>query len=205
MASLKQLVRAFLDQLTFDGLTVLDNFAPQLGVFLAVVVPCLLALLLYRRRLVRLGKAERLFPRMLVLNAALVCVVLGVLLITLSPRPEAFASRTDLIPFHPLWSALTGEVDATLVAATFGANVVLFIPLGILLPLRWPALDSGVLVTLVSGLLAGVIESLQYVMDLGRVTQVDDVIFNAMGGLIGWIFLRTASMVFRWFRPVRHA
>ena len=108
-------------------------------------------------------------------------------------------------PFHPLWSALTGEIDATLVAATFGANVVLFIPLGILLPLRWPALDSGVLVTLVSGLLAGVIESLQYVMDLGRVTQVDDVIFNAMGGLIGWIFLRTASMVFRWFRPVRHA
>jgi len=205
VASLKQLVRAFLDQLTFDGLAVLDNFAPQLGVFLAVVVPCLLALLLYRRRLVRLGKAERLFPRMLVLNAALVCVVLGVLLITLSPRPEAFASRTDLIPFHPLWSALTGEVDATLVAATFGANVVLFIPLGILLPLRWPALDSGVLVTLVSGLLAGVIESLQYVMDLGRVTQVDDVIFNAMGGLIGWIFLRTASMVFRWFRPVRHA
>lgn len=205
MASLKQLVRAFLDQLTFDGLAVLENFAPELGAFLAVVVPCLLALLIYRRRLVRRGRAERLLPRPLVLNAALVCAVLGILLITLSPRPEAFASRTDLIPFHPLWTALTGEIDATLVAATFGANVVLFVPLGILLPVRWPALDSGVLVTLVSGLLAGVIETLQYVMDLGRVTQLDDVIFNALGGLIGWILVRGARMVFRWFKPVRQA
>ena len=190
MESLEKLVRVLGNQLTFDGIAVFQRFSPHLNLFLLVVVPGLIVLLLFRLTLVRRGRSEKLLPRRLVLNVALACTLLGVLLITLTPGRYGSYGRTDLIPFHPLWTALTGEIDVTRVVATFGANIVLFVPLGILLPLRWPRLDHPVTITLLTGLISAVIEVSQYYLRAGRVTQVDDVIFNALGGLIGWAMVR---------------
>jgi glycopeptide antibiotics resistance protein len=120
---------------------------------------------------------------------------LGVLLITLTARPYGSDGRTDLIPFHPLWNALTGEIDATRVVATFGANILLFVPIGILLPVRWPRLDRAGVVTLMTAGLSAAIEVAQYFMNAGRVAQLDDVIFNTLGGLIGWAMVRAVRLV----------
>lgn len=195
MESLKRLVRVVGNQLTFDGIAVFQRFSPQLSLFLLVVVPSLLVLLLYRVTLVRRGRSEKLLPRRLVLNVALACTLLGVLLITLTARPYGSDGRTDLIPFRPLWTALTGEIDATRVVATFGANILLFVPLGMLLPLWWSRLDHPVTIMLTTALLSAAIEVSQYFMNAGRVTQVDDVIFNTMGGLIGWATVRIVRRV----------
>ena len=195
MESLERLVRVVGNQLTFDGIAVFQRFSPQLSLFLLVVVPALLILVLYRATLVRRGRSDKLLPRRLVLNVALACTVLGVLLITLTARPYGSDGRTDLIPFHPLWTALTGEIDASRVVATFGANILLFVPLGILLPLKWPRLDHPVTVTLITAVLSAAIEVAQYYMNAGRVAQVDDVIFNALGGLIGWGIVRVVRRI----------
>ncbi len=195
MESLERLVRVVGNQLTFDGIAVFQRFSPQLSLFLLVVVPSLLILLLYRALLVRSGRSDRLLPRLLLLNVALACSLLGVLLITLTARPYGSDGRTDLIPFHPLWSALTGEIDATRVVATFGANILLFVPIGILLPVRWPRLDRPGVVTLIAAGLSAAIEVAQYFMNAGRVAQLDDVIFNTLGGLFGWAMVRAARLV----------
>jgi hypothetical protein len=193
--SLKRLVRVVGNQLTFDGIAVFQRFSPQLSLFLLIVVPSLVILLLYRALLVRSGRTDRLLPRRLLLNLAIACTLLGVLLITLTARPYGSDGRTDLIPFHPLWNALTGEIDATRVVATFGANILLFVPIGILLPVRWPRLDRAGVVTLMTAGLSAAIEVAQYFMNAGRVAQLDDVIFNTLGGLIGWAMVRAVRLV----------
>lgn len=195
MESLERLVRAVGNQLTFDGIAVFQRFSPQLNLFLLVVVPSLIVLLLYRALLVRSGRADRLLPRRMLLNVALACTLLGILLITLTARPYGSDGRVDLIPFHPLWTALTGEIDATRMVATFGANILLFIPIGILLPLRWPRHDHPVIVTVATASLSAAIEIAQYFLNSGRVAQLDDVIFNTLGGLIGWAILRAVRLV----------
>lgn len=202
MVTAKQILKGLADQLAVDGYEVLRRFAPQLWLFVGLVVPSLVVLLLYRRRQYRLGRARRVLPGTLALNLAIGCAVLGILLITLSPRP-APENRLDLIPFHPLWSALSGSIDATQVVALFGANILLFVPLGILLPLRWRRLDHPVAILAATGLISGTIEALQYLLDVGRVTQLDDAIFNAFGGLAGWALQRSARGVLAWFRPAR--
>lgn len=195
MESLERLVRQVGNQLTFDGIAVFQRFSPQLSLFLLVVVPSLVIFLLYRALLVRSGRSDRLLPRPMVLNVALACTLLGVLLITLTARPYGSDGRTDLIPFHPLWNALTGEIDATRVMATFGANILLFVPIGILLPLRWPRLDRPGIVTLITACLSAAIEVTQFLMNTGRVAQLDDVIFNTLGGVIGWAIVRAVRLV----------
>lgn len=195
MESLERLVRQVGNQLTFDGIAVFQRFSPQLSLFLLVVVPSLVILLLYRALLVRSGRTDRLLPRPMVLNVALACTMLGVLLITLTARPFGYDGRTDLVPFHPLWNALTGEIDATRVAAIFGANILLFVPIGVLLPLRWPRLDRLGIVILITACLSAAIEVTQYYMNTGRVAQLDDVIFNTLGGLIGWTLVRAVRLV----------
>ena len=201
METVERLVRSVGRQLAFDGILVLERFSPQLNLFLILVIPGLLGLVLFRRRQVSRGRAERLLPGPLVLNVALACALLGVALITLSARPYGSDGRLDLIPFHPLWTALTGQIDASRVVATFGANIVLFVPLGFLLPLRWPRLDGWPSIVFATAFISALIETAQYLMNIGRVAQLDDVIFNALGGLLGWTMMRGGRMAFSWFNP----
>lgn len=202
MQTLKEILRGLAEQFAVDGLEVLRRFSPQLGLFAVLVIPAVVGLVLYRRRLLRLGRAHKLLTRSLALNVAISCAVVGILLITLSARPSP-ENRVDLIPFHPLWSAITSTVDTTRVVVLFGANIVLFVPLGILLPLRWPGLDHPLGILLAGGLISASIETLQYVMEVGRVTQLDDVIFNAAGGLTGWAIQRAFRRTTAWLNPVR--
>lgn len=131
------------------------------------------------------------------------CTLVGVVLITLSARRTPTGSYTDLVPFHPLWIALAGEIDTTAVVASYGANILLFVPFGILAPLRWARLDHAGAIMAMTGLIAAVLETLQHFPDAGRVSQLDDVVFNAFGGLVGWAMVRTSRAVAGWFRPAR--
>lgn len=204
MESIERPARVFWNQFSADGVSILQRFSAQLALFLLLVVPTLGMLLLYRRRRVRLGKSDGVLPYRLALDIGLACTLLGVLLITLSARPSPAGSYTDFVPFHPLWIALTGEINTTEVVASYGANILLFVPFGILLPLRWPRLDHVVTITVVTALIAAALETLQFIQAAGRVTQLDDVIFNALGGLAGWGIMRTSKAIAGWFKPVRH-
>lgn len=70
-------------------------------------------------------------------------------------------------------------------------NIILFIPLGFLLPYLWPKLSG--FKTVLTGLLVSVaIETTQYVLQLGC-CDIDDIINNTLGSLLGYVLYRCWS------------
>ncbi len=109
---------------------------------------------------------------------ALVVIALGTWLaatgyMTIRARP-ARAARLNLIPFVGVGHDTAFDVLV---------NIGLFVPLGLLLAtLGWRAV-------VVLGLALAIslsIEVTQYVTDLGRTADVDDVITDTLGASIGW-------------------
>lgn len=88
-----------------------------------------------------------------------------------------WAYRLNLIPI------------LTIDAPTFNLNVVMFVPLGLLLPLLLPIRSWGGALRW-AALLSLSIESSQFVTDLllgaNRTADVNDVLANSMGGLVGY-------------------
>lgn len=93
------------------------------------------------------------------------------------------ALRVNLIPFHTI-RAYIAHGNATLALVNLVGNVVVFIPLGLLPPLLWERWRNfrGVLLPVLCSL--GV-ELTQ--IFTGRSVDVDDLILNTLGGLLGWL------------------
>jgi hypothetical protein len=106
----------------------------------------------------------------------------------LTPRPGDRA--LSLVPFRDLAAQLGGPVAGVVVQV--GGNLLVLAALGFFLPLRFRlAPDTGrhavAVLTRVAVLAAGVsatVEALQYVLDLGRVASVDDVLVNTVGAVL---------------------
>ncbi len=64
-------------------------------------------------------------------------------------------------------------------------NIALFIPLGLLYPLT-SRRDTFVSVMLKILITTGLIEIIQYLLIAGRSADIDDIILNTLGGLIGY-------------------
>lgn len=78
-------------------------------------------------------------------------------------------------------------------------NVLWFLPLGMLLPRLWPRrFASGWAVLAAAALLSVSIEMLQWLFGSG-VSDVDDVLFNAAGGWLGWRWGRQFSTIKSFF------
>ena len=118
--------------------------------------------------------------RTVVLAAALGVIVV----LTLTPRDVGEAREVLLVPFQSIIEALTGggRVRAALVEPI--ENLLLFIPLGMALRWRFPALSVG-RVTLVALAVSASIEVVQGLAAIGRTANVTDVIMNGLGGLTG--------------------
>ena len=68
-------------------------------------------------------------------------------------------------------------------------NVIMFIPLGYLLPGIWKKLQNFIPMLLYSVILISSIEILQYLSGLGS-CDIDDLILNVPGIVIGWFVLK---------------
>lgn len=130
---------------------------------------------------------------------AVLCVYgVGLLRSVLFPYPLVVgAARQDLPPWHvfvqPLPLVTVPEDPSGMVL-----NVLLFLPLGVLLPLllRRPTIGR----VLGTGALVSVgIELVQLLGDVtistGRIADVDDLIGNVVGTLVGYGLLRAALLV----------
>jgi glycopeptide antibiotics resistance protein len=77
---------------------------------------------------------------------------------------------------------------------SFVLNVVMFVPLGVLVPMLWPGADSVRRLAGVAAAASGGIELTQFVLwvTLGsqRTVDVNDLIANTAGGLLGLLLLR---------------
>jgi hypothetical protein len=73
-----------------------------------------------------------------------------------------------------------------------GGNLLVFAALGAALPVRWRA--GSATVAVVAALASASVETLQYALDLGRVSSIDDVLLNTLGAVLA------AQTSRRWWR-----
>jgi hypothetical protein len=115
--------------------------------------------------------------------AVISCLVL--ILVTM-PIHNSFASLVELTPGSDMVGILSDK-DALWQAL---GNLILLAPLGALLPLRSSLFRSLPRVTLAALLISASIEFTQFVIQAGRVTSTDDVIFNTLGATLGALITR---------------
>ena len=106
---------------------------------------------------------------------------------TLTDRtPGIIPAEPELIPFHSYRAVIAGE-NKEILRSNF-MNVILFYPAGLfaceLLPKSWSLVKRVILVAVLFALVSAGIEFCQYHFALGQ-AEVDDVIHNALGALIG--------------------
>ena len=169
------------------------SFAVPILVLSAIVVPIWLAFRLYRRR----TPAHRLSLRREILLLSAVPYLSGLAAVTLIPnhpsRQVAEASvAVDLRPSLASLTCSTADLPRGSTARGFcvrnaRGNVLLFIPLGILLPLVWRRLRFWKGVQIATALSCA-IELLQYLSRAWgsyRTADVNDVILNVVGACLG--------------------
>ncbi|MFD1125467.1 VanZ family protein [Lentilactobacillus raoultii] len=116
-------------------------------------------------------------------------VIVGYL--TLAPTSEAFLGKQQVVPF------MIGTVPVNLIpfwstTADFYQNVLLMLPMGIYIALLRPT--SKIKIAFFAGLMISFgIEAMQFVLDLvvglSRWVDVNDVLTNTVGVLIGWLLI----------------
>ncbi|MFO7637336.1 MAG: VanZ family protein [Clostridia bacterium] len=98
----------------------------------------------------------------------------------------------NLVPFRTVTRYLgsMGPGNWLVPVANLLGNVILFIPVGMLLPYAVRKTDSWKAMAAVALLFPMVVETLQYVTRTG-ILDIDDVMLNAMGIILGYLIFRT--------------
>ncbi|MEW2066486.1 VanZ family protein [Streptomyces sp. NPDC007346] len=119
-----------------------------------------------------------------------------------------YAAAVASLTFFPLWiyggdyrnqAEWIGQIQPIpllMADLTMIPNVIMFLPLGFLLPLLLPRLGRGrtVLACALISLGIEVVQLFQYVVFAnGRAVDVNDLIANTLGGLLGYAILRAAQ------------
>lgn len=119
-----------------------------------------------------------------VLDVTLTASIVSVLVLTLPPSIRS-PRRIIIVPFDELRNAVRHSGVSQLVG-----NAMMFMPFGILAPLRWHRLDSALRIVVASAAFSVLLESLQFVLPTGRQASVTDVIMNVAGGTAGYFAMR---------------
>jgi glycopeptide antibiotics resistance protein len=134
----------------------------------------------------------RLLARLLaVLCAFVLMVAFAVVLarLTLQPSPASEAlTHTNLRPGRSL-KAYLDQPELRDAVKQIGGNLLLGIPFGILAPVVAPRTRGPLRILLLTATVMLLVELVQGVMVAGRAFDVDDVILNTTGALIGYFVL----------------
>ncbi|WP_307821534.1 VanZ family protein [Streptomyces coffeae] len=143
--------------------------------------------------------------RVLVLLLAFVCMVgfaVALARATLVPSPgSSDLVHTNLRPGASLRAYLDQPAFQDTVKQ-IGGNVLLGAPFGVLLPMLMPRARGAVRVVLVTGLVMVMVETAQGLIVEGRAFDVDDVILNTSGALLGYVLI--GRLLGRALHPRRH-
>lgn len=154
----------------------------------AAVFALIIASLLWAWR-VRHGDSRRPALWYSALEAAIVVSLGGIAVLTLDPYATGGSGPVNLIPFLPLIESVPlGEFYVGLALFDVLGNVALFVPLGLLVAVRFASLGVTRWAATVVVFAAG-IESTQALV-LNRSGDITDVITNAAGGVFGFLIGR---------------
>jgi glycopeptide antibiotics resistance protein len=104
-------------------------------------------------------------------------------------------SRINLHPFVEIRRGLRSSSDAAM--ANLYGNIAMFVPIGLLLVWLWtsPLIARIIMATIAGAGLSLIIELTQ--LTLGRVADIDDVILNGSGALLGAVFAAVVVVLIR--------
>lgn len=148
--------------------------------FLAGALLVLVVGALYWRRETRADRDVDL--RGLALSALLAGYMVALMALTLNPSPARFAFPRSLV-LNPFATQAIGTPTEVVL------NLALFVPFGLLVYRRWPRLGI-VRVLALGGATVIVIETLQYILPVGRAASTADVICGVAGTLVGALLAR---------------
>ncbi|WP_344678046.1 VanZ family protein [Saccharopolyspora taberi] len=127
--------------------------------------------------------------RVPVIDGLLVYSVLFVGFLVFSPQEDApLPVRPDL--GNDVSMALTAHPGDSLPWVQLAGNVILLLPLGMLVPQRWPWFDNLGKIAMGALALSCTIELVQFLAISGRVASSDDVVLNTIGAVIGGLLIR---------------
>jgi glycopeptide antibiotics resistance protein len=125
-------------------------------------------------------------------------LIITVVPVAMSRKVDSTVDRTNLTPvinsakhFEKAQAANNSIETKHLLENTVG-NLVLFIPLGILLPLVAKKIDSAKKIILVSFIFSACIELTQFIwryFGIYRTADIDDIILNTAGGFLGFVLV----------------
>ncbi|WP_018922658.1 VanZ family protein [Salsuginibacillus kocurii] len=147
--------------------------------FVGIIGCCLF----YYRREQGYGKGYVWFESSI--DSLLILSIIGILIVTLTPT--ATSGRTlQLVPILTSWDLLYQASHYTTPIRQLVFNVLLFIPFGVFFFLKLRSISRVIVKTsLVAMFFSVLIETMQYILAIGRTTNIDDVILNTLGAFLG--------------------
>ncbi|QIA26524.1 teicoplanin resistance protein VanZ [Thermaerobacter sp. PB12/4term] len=114
--------------------------------------------------------------------------------------PELLVARwrwsVNLIPFRTIAGYLAGEPSPGVAMQNLAGNVLIFVPWGLLWVWCWPRRASARLVTASALVTSGILETAEFFLGTGS-WDVDDLLLNVLGALLGYGAARVARLGFR--------
>ena len=126
------------------------------------------------------------------LFGACTIIVLAATVIVGASKTSAADRSLNIIPFR-VFQETWGMPEPKKIAQT-AANIVMFVPLGFLLPVAFRKMRSFGKTTLSLALFSFAIEFTQYFT--GRSADIDDLMLNTLGGILGYLFFFAISKLF---------
>lgn len=131
----------------------------------------------------------RRFVAMVIAFAFMVAFAVVLARLTLEPSPASEAlTHTNLHPGRSL-RAYLDQPELRDAAKQIGGNLILGIPFGVLVPVVAPRTRGVLRVLLLTAVVMLLVEFAQGAMITGRAFDIDDVILNTTGALIGYVLL----------------
>src|SRR5688572_21615415 len=126
---------------------------------------------------------------LLVAVAAMVAFAAALAQITLQPSPASEAlTHTNLRPGRSL-RAYLDQPELRDAARQIGGNLLLGVPFGILLPLVLPRARGILRVLALTAAVMLLVELVQGALVTGRAFDIDDVLLNTTGAMVGYLLL----------------
>lgn len=174
------------------------GYTPVLIAMLAAVA---LILIVARVSVARRGARHALRATMWAMLASTTGVIL-VATVGFSVGDAEAGSRTNIHPLVEIRRGLRSSASDATLANLYG-NIAMFVPIGVLLVWLWtsPLIARVIMATVAGAGLSLIIELVQ--LTLRRVADIDDIILNASGALVGAVLAALVVIVLRVLKWIR--
>ncbi|MHB1418381.1 MAG: VanZ family protein [Bacillota bacterium] len=102
----------------------------------------------------------------------------------------------NIIPFKTIHGYLFNSPSVQVTLTNIAGNVIAFIPLGFLAPIVYKQIKSCRSIIIIIASTSVALEFTQFLLKVGS-ADIDDVILNLAGGLIGYFIFNVAKSIFR--------